>query len=150
MIDEKDFRIIFELKKNSRNSTKQIAENVCMPRVTVHDRIKKMVKNNIIKKFTILPDYEKLGLMTTVFVFVASNPYESKVSISKIAQKIKSFPGVYEVHIVSGEYDLLLKIRGKSFDEVGKNTIAKIRQVPGVGRTFTCPCFTTVKEDLAP
>ncbi|HMA83394.1 MAG TPA: Lrp/AsnC family transcriptional regulator [Candidatus Thermoplasmatota archaeon] len=146
MLDDKDCKILNELMKNSRNSTKQIAENVHIPRVTVHDRIQKMVKNDIIKKFTILPNYEKLGLMTTVYVFVASNPYESKISISEIAQKIKSFPGVYEVHIISGEYDILLKIRGKSFDDVGKNTIAKIRQISGIGRTFTCPCFTTVKE----
>lgn len=148
MLDDKDLIILNELKNNSRNSTKQIATNVKMPRVTVHDRIQKMVKKNIIKKFTFLPNYEKLGLNTTVFVFVASNPYETKISISEIAEKIKSYPGVYEVHIVSGEYDILLKIRGKSFDEVGKNTIAKIRQIKGVGRTFTCPCFTTVKEIL--
>ena len=147
MLDDKDCKILSELKKNSRNSTKQIAENVHIPRVTVHDRIQKMIKNKIIKKFTILPNYEKLGLMTTVYVFVASNPYESKVSISEIAEKIKSFQGVYEVHIISGEYDILLKIRGQSFDEVGKNTIAKIRQIPGIGRTFTCPCFTTIKEE---
>jgi len=146
MLDDKDRKILNELTKNSRKSTKQIAENIHIPRVTVHDRIQKMVKNDIIKKFTILPNYEKLGLMTTVYVFVASNPYESKISISEIAQKIKSFPGVYEVHIISGEYDILLKIRGKSFDDVGKNTIAKIRQISGIGRTFTCPCFTTVKE----
>ena len=148
MLDDKDILILNELKENSRNSTKQIAINVGMPRVTVHDRIQKMVDKHIIKKFTFLPNYEKLGLNTTVFVFVASNPYESKISISTIAEKIKSFPGVYEVHIVSGEYDILLKIRGKSFDEVGKKTIAKIRQIKGVGRTFTCPCFTTVKEEL--
>ena len=148
MLDDKDFLILNELKENSRNSTKQIAVNVNIPRVTVHDRIQKMIKNNIIKKFTLLPNYEKLGLHITVFVFVASNPYESKISIAKIAEEIKSFPGVFEVHIVSGEYDILLKIRGKSFDDVGKNTVSKIRQIKGVGRTFTCPCFTTVKEEL--
>ena len=148
MLDDKDLLIIRELRKNARNSTKQIALNVDIPRVTVHDRIQKMVKKEVIKKFTILPDYDKLGLHTTLFVFVASNPYESKVSISDIAKKITTFPGVYEVHIVSGEYDILLKIRGKSFDEVGKKTIAKIRQIRGVGRTFTCPCFTTIKEEL--
>lgn len=148
MIDDKNINILNELKKNARNSTKQIALNVDMPRVTVHDRIQKMVKKGVINKFTILPNYEKLGLTTTVYVFVASNPFESKISISEIAKKITSFDGVYEVHIVSGEYDILLKIRGKSFDEVGKNTIAKIRQIKGVGRTLTCPCFTTVKEEL--
>ncbi len=85
MLDDKDYLILNELKKNARNSTKQIAMNVDIPRVTVHDRIQKMIKNNIIKKYNLLPNYEQLGLNITVFVFVASNPYESKISISKIA-----------------------------------------------------------------
>lgn len=148
MIDEKDILILNELKKNSRISTKKLAANIDIPRVTVHDRIRRMIENKTIKSFTILPDYQQMGITTTVFAFIALNPYESNVSATKIAEKITDLPGVYEVHIVAGEYDLLIKVRGKSFEEVGKNVLAKIRQIKGVGRTFTCPCFTTIKEEL--
>lgn len=148
MLDEKDELILAELKKNARNPTKNIAANVKIPRITVHDRIQKMMDKKIIKSFTVILDYEKLGLTTTVYVFVASNPCESHVPLLDIANKIAKFPGVFEIHIVSGEYDLLIKVRGKSFDEVGNHVIAKIRQLKGIGRTYTCPCFTTVKEEV--
>ena len=119
MVDEKDMRILVELKKNSRNSTKNIASNVKIPRITVRDRIQKMIDNKIIKSFTIILNHEKLGFATTAFIFVATNPCESNISIENIANKIAKFSGVYEIHIVSGEYDLLIKTRGKTFDDIG-------------------------------
>ena len=70
MIDEKDKKILKELKKNSRNSTKNIAKNIQIPRVTVHDRIQKMQEKGIIKKFSVNLDYKKIGFPTEVFVFV--------------------------------------------------------------------------------
>jgi DNA-binding Lrp family transcriptional regulator len=56
--------------------------------------------------------------------------------------------GVYEVHIISGEYDLLLKVRGKTLDDIGTLVVDKLRQLKGVGRTITFACFETVKEEL--
>ena len=64
MIVEKDKKILKELKKNSRNTTKQISSILKIPRVTVHDRIKKMKEKGIIKKFTVSIDYKKIGLPT--------------------------------------------------------------------------------------
>ena len=148
MLDEKDESILAELKKNSRNSTKNIATNVKIPRITVHSRIQKMVDNKIIKSFTVIPDYKKIGLNSTVFVFVSTNPCESGASVTEIAKEISKLSGMYEIHIISGEYDFFIKVRGKSFAEIGKNVIAKIRKIKGVGRTLTCACFTTVKEEV--
>ena len=70
------------------------------------------------------------------------------VSQRELAKRIAELSGVYEVHIISGEYDLLLKVRGKSLEEIGKLVVDKLRQLKGVGRTLTCACFETVKEEI--
>lgn len=147
MIDKKDEIILTELKKNARNSTKNIATRVKIPRVTVHDRIQKMIKRGIIKSFNVTIDYKKIGLSTEVFIFVSFLP-NPEVSQRQLAKSIAKLPGVSEVHIISGEYDLLLKVRGKSLEEIGKLVIDKLRQLKGVGRTLTCACFETVKEEI--
>ena len=147
MFDKKDKIILNELKKNARNSTKTIASNVNIPRVTVHDRIQKMVDRGIIKSFTAVPDYDKIGLPVKVFIFVSFLP-NPNVSQRELAKRIAKLPDVQEVHILSGEYDLLLKIRGKSLEEIGKLVVDKLRQLKGVGRTLTCACFETVKEEI--
>ena len=144
MIDEKDKKILKELKKNSRNSTKNIAKNIQIPRVTVHDRIQKMQEKGIIKKFSVNIDYKKIGFPTEVFVFVGFQP-NVEVSQRELAKRIGKLTGVSEVHIISGEYDLLLKVRGISLGDIGKLVVDKIRNLKGVGRTLTFACFETVK-----
>ncbi len=145
MIDEKDRRIIEELKKNSRNSTKNIAKNVEMPRVTTHDRIEKLKEKGVIKKFTVSLNYKKMELSTEMFIFVS---FQSGLDISQreLAKRISKIKRISEVHIISGEYDLLLKVRGKSLEKIGKMVVDKLRKLKGVGKTLTFACFETIKE----
>jgi len=146
MIDKKDKIILDELKKNARDSTKNIATRVKIPRVTVHDRIQKMIERGIIKSFNVIIDYKKIGFSSEAFIFVSFLP-NPEVSQRQLAKGIAKLPGVSEVHIISGEYDLFLKVRGESLEEIGKLIIDKLRQLKGVGRTLTCACFETVKEE---
>jgi len=57
---EKDEEIIKLLKKNSRLSITEMSKILDIPDTTIHYRMKKL--NDIIKKYTILLDYEKIGL----------------------------------------------------------------------------------------
>ena len=147
MIDKKDEMILEELKKNARKTTKAISTSVKIPRVTVHDRLNKMLKKGVIKSFNVTLDYDKIGLHSKVFILVSFLP-NPNVSQRELANRITKISGVYEVHIISGEYDLLLKVRGKSLEDIGKLVVDKLRQLNGVGRTLTCACFETVKEEL--
>ena len=145
MLDEKDSSILEELMKDSRKSTKAIAKELGIPRATVHDRIVKMEQKNVIRKYTAVPDYHQLGLGVTAFILVQFEP-EKGISQRDTAEEIASMSGIFEVHMISGEYDMLLKVRGSSMEEIGKLVIDKLRDVKGVARTLTCACFTTVKD----
>jgi DNA-binding Lrp family transcriptional regulator len=147
MIDSKDEMILAELQKNARGSTKNIAARLHLPRVTVHDRIHKMLKQGIIKSFNVSIDYTKIGYPTEVFIFISFMP-APEVSQRELAKRIATLPGVHEVHIISGEYDLLLKVRGKTLEDIGVLVVDKLRQLKGVGRTLTFACFEAVKEEI--
>lgn len=145
MLDEKDSAILEELTKDSRKTTKAIARALDIPRATVHDRIVKMEQKGIIRKYTAVPDYGHLGVGVTAFILVQFVP-EKGVSQRETAEDIASLPGIFEVHMISGEYDMLLKVRGSSMEDIGKLVIDRLRDITGVSRTLTCACFTTVKE----
>ena len=147
MIDKKDQMILNELKKNSRNSTKNIAKNIQIPRVTVHDRIQKLKEKGVIKRFSTSIDYKKIGLSTEVFIFVSFLP-NTNISQRELAKRISKIKSISEVHIISGEYDLLIKARGESLEQIGKLVVDKLRKLKGVGRTLTFACFETVKEEV--
>jgi len=145
MLDEKDEAILEELVKDSRKTTKAIARELDIPRATVHDRIVKMEQKRLIKKYTAVPDYSQLGIGVTAFILVQFSSQEG-MSQRETAEEIAELRGIHEVHMISGEYDMLLKVRGASMEEIGKLVIDRLREVKGVARTLTCACFTTVKE----
>lgn len=144
-MDEKDTDILEALVADSRNTTKAIAKALDIPRATVHDRIVKMEQKGIIRRYTAVPDYAKLGLGVTAFILVQFEP-EKGISQRDTADEIALLPGIYEVHMISGEYDMILKVRGSSMEDVGRLVIDRLRDVKGVARTLTCTVFSTVKE----
>lgn len=147
MIDEKDKMILEELQKDARVPTKRIAQNLDIPRVTVHTRIEKMKKDGIILGFTVITDYIKIGLPVTAFVFVSFSSQE-KLSQQELAEQIAEIKNVFEVHLISGEWDILVKIRGESLDKIGKIVLNEIRTLQGVAKTITCPSFANVKNGV--
>jgi Lrp/AsnC family transcriptional regulator, leucine-responsive regulatory protein len=144
MLDEKDLAILKALGEDSRRTTKAISEDLGIPRATVHERIKRMVEKGIIKRFTITLDHSALGEPIVAFILVSFLP-NAKASQREVAQRISHLDGVYEVHLISGEYDMLVKVRGKSMEDIGALVIDRIREVKGVGRTLTCVSFAQIK-----
>lgn len=146
MLDDKDRQILEELRVDSKKTTKTIAENTGIPRTTVHDRIHKMEQSGVIRKFTIVPNYELIGEPTTAFVFI-SYAGGTGANQKELAQKLAEMKGVYEIHMISGDWDILAKVRGENVERIGELVTERLRELPGVGKTVTCAVFKTVKEE---
>ncbi len=144
MLDEKDRSILEELINDSRKTTKAIAKALDIPRATVHDRIARMEKREVIRRYTAVPDYSQLGMGVTAFILAQFDHSEGR-SQRETAEEIADIPGIFEVNLVSGEYDILLKVRGPSIEEIGNLVVDRLRDVEGVARTLTCASFSTVK-----
>ena len=146
-MDEKDFAILEKLMENARKPVKEIAKEVKLPRTTVAERIKKLVNKGIIRKFTTILNYEKIGMPITPFILVSFIP-NPDISQRELAREISKIENVREVYIIAGEWDLLLKVRGKDMEEIGKLVLDKLRGMKGVGKTITCTCFSVIKEEM--
>jgi len=145
-MDEKDFLILKELSKDARVSIKDISKKVGLPRSTVYDRIKKMKESGVIKKFTVVPDFKKLGKPITAFVLMKCRKSDS-MSLEDLGKSIAELPDVCEIHMLSGDWDFLIKIKSESIDKIGENVIDRMWKLAGSGLTSTHICFYTVKED---
>ena len=60
-LDQKDKKILQILKENANLTTSQIAKKTAIPITTVHNRIKKLNKEKVIKNYTLNLDFEKIG-----------------------------------------------------------------------------------------
>jgi len=148
-IDEKDLKILDLLQKNCKMTAKEIAQTIDSPVTTVFAKIKRMEELGIIKSYNAVLDAKKLDKGTTAFI-LASVSYGLKEgaqqSQRKIAREIAKFPEVQEAHIITGDWDILIKVKEKEVGTIGKFVIDKLRMVEGIEKTLTCMVFETEKE----
>jgi len=149
-LDEKDLAILSLIQSNCRLTAREVARKIDSPITTVFAKIKRMEEIGVIKEYKAILDSQKLNKGTTAFI-LASVSYGTKnnatlFSQRDIAKEIAKFPEVQEVHIVTGDWDLLIKLKAESVDAVGKFVIDKLRIVKGIEKTLTCMVFETCKE----
>lgn len=147
-LDEKDLAILTLLQKNCRMTAREIARKINSPITTVFAKMRRMEQQEVIKEYRAILDSKKLNLGTTAFI-LASFSYrngETPLSQRVIAEQIAKFSEVQDVHIISGDWDILIKIKEESVDAVGNFVVDKLRTVKGIEKTLTCMVFDTQKE----
>ena len=149
-LDEKDQAILQLIQENSKLTANQIAKKINSPITTVFAKTKRMEELGIIKQYRAILSPEKLSLNTAAFI-LASVSYTARadgttISQREVAEEIARFPEVQEVHIITGDWDLLVKLRAENVDAIGKFVVDKLRLIKGLEKTLTCMVFETVKE----
>ena len=149
-LDEKDVAILALIQENSKLTARQIAQRINAPITTVFAKTKRMEELGIIREYRAVLAPERLDSGTAAFI-LASVSYRAKaddipVSQRAVAEEIAKFPEVQEVHIITGDWDLLIKLRAESVEAIGKFVVDKLRLIKGLEKTLTCMVFETVKE----
>ncbi len=151
-LDELDNKLIRELKLDSRRSVRQLAKSLDESPSTIYNRVKRLESKEIIKKWTVTLDYSALNLDTVAFVFVNlggsdASKNNGRFNRHSVVEQLKQIDGVYEIHFVSGESDILIKLRADSIKSIGKVVMNEIRSLPGVVSTVTNTCFESVLDE---
>ena len=148
-IDEKDIEILDLLQKDCKLTAKAIAQKIDSPVTTVFAKIKRMEELGIIKEYKAILDSGRLNKEATAFI-LASFSYrlegEGILSQREIARHVGKFPEVQEVHIITGDWDILIKVKEKDVSTIGKFVVDKLRMIKGIEKTLTCMVFDTEKE----
>lgn len=152
-LDEKDLSILILIQENSKLTANQIAKKINAPITTVFAKIKRMEEMGVIKQYRAILSPEKLNLATAAFI-LASVSYRTKddekpITQRDVAEEIARFPEVQEVHIITGDWDLLVKLRAENVEAVGKFVVDNLRRIKGLDKTLTCMVFETVKESTS-
>jgi Lrp/AsnC family leucine-responsive transcriptional regulator len=149
-LDQKDLQILGFIQKDCKLTAREIARKIDSPITTVFAKMKRMEELGIVKDYRAILDPTKLDYGTTAFI-LASVTYgtrnnEKQLSQRDMANQIAKFPEVQEVHIITGDWDILIKLKGKNVDTIGKTVIDRLRLVEGIQKTLTCMVFETCKE----
>lgn len=146
-IDSRDRKIISLLKKDPKISHQRIADKLKVARQTVQKRIKDLEENGIIR-YAVLTNEKKLGKEITAFILVEFLRAQEGHTWGDIHQKVISRMDeleLLEVHYVSGQEDVLLKMRTTNIDTLRVNLV-KITNLEGVSRTRTLISLTSAEK----
>ena len=140
-LDEKDFAILEHLKADARLSVRKIGKLTKIRPSTVHQRIRRMVNSGVIQTFTIKIDPEKIGEKLTVFMLVSG-------SLDKyLDDKFLKAKHILEIQGITGEYDLLIKLRFSDMKQFNKFIISfRERYSRSISKTITMVQTVALKE----
>ncbi|HDP73922.1 MAG TPA: Lrp/AsnC family transcriptional regulator [Candidatus Woesearchaeota archaeon] len=104
-MNRKDFDILTQLRRNSRMKLTALSRKTGIPVSTLFERIKSM-KGFLVKKSTIVVDFEKLGLETKAFIRIKTKSEEKSQLIDYLRKSIN----VNSIWKVNNRFDLLCEV----------------------------------------
>ncbi|WP_099209931.1 Lrp/AsnC family transcriptional regulator [Thermococcus henrietii] len=142
MVDELDLKIISLLQKNARLSFREIARELDVAVGTVYNRIKKLEEEGVIRGYTPVLDYEKLGFGLTALIGIKAQGRRIAEIERKIAEKTRAMM----VYDITGEFDIFVIAKFK--DRADMNRFVKwLLSLDGVEKTNTSVAMQVVKEE---
>ncbi len=144
-LDTLDWKILITLQENSKQTYSEIGRQLGVAHSTVYDRIKKLEKNSVIKKWTVDIDLEKIGINYILAnMIVYTDPKESDY----VAKQLSSAKEVLEASIsLSEELLIIAKVIARDQDELHSFVAKKIAPLQGVLRIRTSIITKKYKEE---
>ena len=142
-LDEIDKQILGMLLDDSRKPLSHISQEVGISSPAIRERMRKLEQEGIIKGFSTIVDYKKLGLGLTAFIGL--NMDESKCCQEDVFFELEKIPRVLEAHFTNGEEDILVKVVTENTETL-VDLLGQMNAIDGVNRTKTMIALKTPIE----
>ena len=131
-LDALDVAIVSHLQENGSLTNAGIAEHVPVSEETVRRRIKRLVKEGLIR-IVAIPDPNKLGYESEVLIGVQVEADK----VGDVADALTGIPDITWVTVSTGAYDVFAWATLKTSAELSNLLLTKVGVIPGVRKTET-------------
>jgi DNA-binding Lrp family transcriptional regulator len=139
-------RILEILRTEARASNADIARRLGIPEKAVADHIGRLEKEKLILGYHAIVNPEKLDDEPCLGIIEVKITPQRNVGYDEIASQIYRFPEVQLCYLISGGYDLLVYVEGKSLRDVANFVAQKLATVENVTSTGTHFILKKYKE----
>src|SRR5919199_3166575 len=143
LLDDVNLQIIDILSKDSSTPFVEIAKRVGISDATVHLRVRRLIDEGIIRRFTLSLNNDSLGYDHLAFVGINIRPGFADL----ITEELSNLEEVLEIHEMHNRFDLFLKVRAKDLNHMRDIVENKIRILPNVLETELMAVLKTKKEE---
>ncbi|NPV89441.1 MAG: Lrp/AsnC family transcriptional regulator [Firmicutes bacterium] len=135
------------LEENCRLRPEEIATMLGLSQEQIAAALAKLEEDKVILGYKALVNWDKAGGNgVTAKIEVKVTP-EREVGFDKIAERIGRFPQVKSVYLMSGTYDLLVEVEGKTMKDVAMFVTEKLATLDNVQGTVTHFLLKKYKQD---
>jgi|SRR5690554_4520400 len=145
LLDPRDKKLLQYLQQNSKQTTKELSTKLNLSVTAVYERIRKLEKQNVIKKHTVLLNKIKIGKAFTVFCHVKLIQH-TKENIVEFEKEITKLNEVLECFHLSGDYDYILKVCVSDMEEFREFMVTKLTVIKNIGSTQSSFSISEVKN----
>ena len=130
-------KILTFIEKNSRVDLKELAIMLGVDEASVVNELQAMEDEHIICGYHTLIDWDKAGIeKVTAMIEVRVTPQRER-GFDKTAERICNYPEVNAVYLISGGFDLMVTLEGKTLREVSSFVTNKLSTLDQVLSTKT-------------
>lgn len=144
-LDTKDIAILALLQQNARMTVKEIADKIHLSTTPVHERIKRMESNGVIKQYATLVDHAKVkkGLIAICYVSLKEH---SKTAGTRFIKAINAMTEVIECYNISGEFDFMLKVVTEDMNAYHDFHVNKLSNIENMGHVQSVFVIGIIKQ----
>jgi len=146
-LDRIDRRILTLLQQDGRMAMKDLSEQVGLSITPCIDRVKRMERDGVITGYYARVDPAQLGASLLVFVEITLD-HKNGNMFEKFRREVLKVPEVLECHLVSGDFDYLIKARIGEMSDYRKILGNVLLQLPGAVQSKSYVVMEEVKESL--
>lgn len=147
-LDQIDLKLLELLQQSGKLTTKEIARHVNLSPTPVYERVRRLEREGIIKKYVALVEAEKVGKGLIVFCDITIKEHTKEIG-HQFVQDIMASKYVSECYNISGNYDFRLKVMVrdmKHYQDFVLNDLGSIKNIGSAHSTFV---MGVIKHDYA-
>jgi Lrp/AsnC family leucine-responsive transcriptional regulator len=146
-LDKLDRKILRILQDDGRISMKDLSEQVGLSVTPAIERVKRMERDGVITGYHARLDPAAIGATLLVFVEITLNQ-KSASHFEQFRREVLRIPEVQECHLVSGDFDYLIKARIHQMAEYRKLLGDMLLNLPGAAQSKSYVVMEEIKETL--
>jgi Lrp/AsnC family leucine-responsive transcriptional regulator len=133
VLDDRDLAIISALQDDARATFADVAARVGLSPSSVHERVRKLEQQGVIRGYRAVVDPGAIGLFVTALV--AASPLDPRQP-DDLPDRVREFPEVEDCYSVAGEANYVLKVRTRTTSDL-EDLIRRLREKAGVSTNTT-------------
>jgi Lrp/AsnC family leucine-responsive transcriptional regulator len=146
-LDKMDLAILKLLQQNARITVKEIAEQIHLSTTPVHERIKRLEQNGVIKQYATIVDHAKVRRGLKVICYVSLKEHSKNAGV-KFIKAINELHEVIECYNISGEFDFMLKVACEDMNAYYDFHVNKLSQMDNMGNVQSVFVMGVIKETV--